>query len=220
MNAIVCYTCIVGPYDTLKEVEVVNDNVDYICFTDQPFQSKTWQIRPIPDDLKMLSNVKKQRIVKICPHRYLSEYDISVWVDGNITVKGDIEKFVSQYDLEENCFYSRIHPIRKCIYEEAQACIKLGKDTHRKVEAQIERYRAEGYPANIGMVETCVLLRKHNDVKCILVDNAWGSELLLGSHRDQLSFNYVCWKSKFIPGYLTHEFKIRKNEFFKVSKHA
>lgn len=157
--------------------------------------------------------------MKICPHRYLREYDISVWVDGNITVKGDIVDFINQYDLDKNCLYSRIHPKRKCIYEEAEACIKMRKDTQGIINAQIERYKNEGYPKNIGMVETGVLLRKHNDPKCMIIDNNWASELLLGSHRDQLSFNYVCWKNKFIPCHLTHEFKIRKNSVFTLSVH-
>ena len=46
--------------------------------------SGIWKLLPIPDELKHLNNVKKQRIVKICPHRYLKDYDISIWVDGNI----------------------------------------------------------------------------------------------------------------------------------------
>lgn len=220
MSRIVCYTCIVGPYDQLKEVEQPNANVDYICFTDQPFESRTWQIRSVPDDLKFLSNVKKQRIVKICPHRYLKEYDVSVWVDGSILVKGDIIKFINQYDLDKNFFYSRFHPSRKCIYDEAKACIRLKKDNSDKINAQIEKYRNDGYPPNIGMVETNILLRNHNDMRCILLCNRWGSELLLGSHRDQLSFNYVCWKNKITPGYLTHEFNIMHNNFFLATNHA
>lgn len=70
------------------------------------------------------------------------------------------------------------------------------------------------------MVETCVLLRKHNDERCVLVDNAWATELLEQSHRDQLSFNYVCWKQGFLPGYLTNEFGINDNAFFRMSRHG
>ncbi|MBP5784376.1 MAG: DUF616 domain-containing protein [Methanobrevibacter sp.] len=59
--------------------------MDYICFNDKfKDQNGAWKIVPIPDDLKYLSNVKKQRVLKICPHRYLNEYDVSIWVDGNI----------------------------------------------------------------------------------------------------------------------------------------
>ena len=123
-------------------------------------------MRKIPDDLQFLSNVKKQRIVKICPHRYLKEYDISIWVDGSISVIGDLNTFINQYDLEKNPFYVRIHPSRNCIYDEARACISINKDAKETIEKQVKRYREEGYPEHIGMVETCVLLRKHNGMRC------------------------------------------------------
>lgn len=72
MKAVV-YTCITGGYDSLKDPLVVSKDVDYICFTDNMnLISNVWHIWPIPNELKLLSDVKKQRIVKICPHRYLS----------------------------------------------------------------------------------------------------------------------------------------------------
>lgn len=217
MSKIVCYTAIVGPYDQLREVKVKSDGIDYVCFTDQPFVSNTWQIRPIPDELKFLSNVKKQRVIKICPHRFLSEYDISIWIDGNLQVKRDLNEFVAQYDLSKNVLYTRVHPVRDCIYDEAKKILELKKDTAESINAQVERYRAMGYPAHIGMSETCVLLRKHNDIKCKLFCNAWATELLLNSHRDQMSFNFICWRDKFLPGYLTKQFKIAKNDFFDIA---
>jgi len=96
MNKIVCYTCITGNYDRLLDPLVVPSNIDFICFTDNWHQfSNVWQIRSVPKDLNELSNVKRQRIVKICPHRYLSEYDISIWVDGNICIKGNLNKLLA-----------------------------------------------------------------------------------------------------------------------------
>ena len=220
MNKIVCYTCVTGGYDSLKEPSVVPDNIDFICFTDNmQLQSLVWSIKPIPDDLQFLSNVKKQRVVKICPHRYLSEYDISIWVDGNILIKDDLNKLLAEYDLDKVPFYTRIHPKRNCIYDEMEACWKLNKDKKETMQLQIDKYRSEGYPAHIGMAETNILLRKHNDRRCILLANLWASELLNHSHRDQLSFNYACWKQKFLPGYMTKNFKIN-NEMFEIYKHG
>ena len=185
MNKIVCYTCVTGGYDSLKEPSVVPDNIDFICFTDNmQLQSLVWSIKPIPDDLQFLSNVKKQRVVKICPHRYLREYDISIWVDGNILIKDDLNKLLAEYDLDKVPFYTRIHPKRNCIYDEMEACWKLNKDKKETMQLQIDKYRSEGYPAHIGMAETCILLRKHNDRRCILLANLWASELLKYSHRD------------------------------------
>lgn len=217
---IVCYTCVTGGYDSIRQPSVVNKDIDYICFTDDlSINGGIWQLKPIPKDLEFLSNVKKQRIIKICPHRYLKEYDISVWVDGNIKIKRSLIDFINQYDLEKCPLYVRVHPSRKCIYEEAEACIELGKDSKLNIDKQIKAYKVEGYPKNIGMVESCILLRKHNDPKCQMLCNLWASELLKYSHRDQLSFNYACWKMHFIPGILKNEFKTQ-NDTFEVANHG
>lgn len=214
MSRIVCYTCITGGYDSLKQPQVVDEDVDYVCFTDvMQVNAGVWQTMSIPDELKLLSNVKQQRVVKICPHRWLSKYDVSVWVDGNFLIKGSISQFVSQYDLSKVPFYTRVHPCRDCIYEEAKACLALKKDLSGKVQKQVEKYKEQGYPAHSGMAETNIILRKHNDSKCKIIDNYWAAELLANSHRDQLSFNYICWREHFLPGYLKNEFKPNNRTF-------
>lgn len=219
---IVCYTCITNGYDNLAQPYVIGQNIDYVCFTDNMnIANGIWKLMSIPNELKYLNAIKKQRIIKICPHRYLKDYDISIWVDGNIQIKDDLNKFVAQYDLNENFLYTRIHPSRNCIYDEAEACVKMNKDTNLNIQQQIQKYRADGYPAHIGMVETGILLRKHNDIKCQLLCNDWATELLKYSHRDQLSFNYVCWKNKYICGIMKNQFKLNKdcNMYFEWSRH-
>lgn len=219
---VVCYTCITGKYDNLLQPYIIANNVDYICFTDNmQIQAGIWKLVPIPDELKYLNNVKKQRIIKICPHKYLNNYDISIWVDGNIQIKDDLNKFISQYDLTQNFLYTRIHPIRNCIYDEAEACLRLNKDYNSIIEQQICKYKQDNYPKHIGMVETGIMLRLHNTNKCKMLCNEWACELLKYSHRDQLSFNYVCWKNKYICGIMKNEFRLIKNgnNFFEWRRH-
>ena len=215
------YTCITGNYDKLLEPIVYDKNIDYICFTDNSrLCSKYWRILPIPAELKYLSSVKQQRIIKICPHRYLSkQYNTSIWIDGNFQIVNSLNEFIKQYDLNKYPFYVRLHPGRNCIYKEAQAVINRQKENSDIIRQQMQKYKNEGYPENIGLVETGIIIRRHNDKKCILIDNTWAEELLLNSHRDQLSFNYICWKHKFIPGYLINEFSLKKNKYFILKRH-
>ena len=42
----------------------------------------------------------------------------------------------------------------------------MNKGNPQAIMQQVDAYRAEGYPAKAGMVETNVILRKHNDMKC------------------------------------------------------
>lgn len=81
---IVCYTAITGGYDGLKDPFVLSEGVDYVCFSDRPLESGIWKTRSMPAELDGLDQVKAQRVVKICPHRYLPEYGVSIWVDGNV----------------------------------------------------------------------------------------------------------------------------------------
>ena len=62
-NKKVVYTCISGKYDTLMDPIYVNDDFDYICYTDQPFKSNIWEIRPIPEELNDLSTDDKTTLV-------------------------------------------------------------------------------------------------------------------------------------------------------------
>lgn len=211
----VVYTCITGGYDVIKEPTSVQDDFDYVCFTDDSsLISETWDIRPMPKESHGLSKVKSQRYVKLNPHKVLPEYDLSVWVDGNILIKGDINKLLSKYVSEECSVYVPKHPHRDCIYKEAEAVLKCGKDTKESVSAQVAMFREDGFPEGYGLPQTNIIIRKHNDEGCIRLMDKWFSILKNGSHRDQLSFNYALWKNDDVPVKYMDK-KIYDSEWFK-----
>ena len=193
----VVYTCISGAYDKLEDPKFVNKDFDYVCFTDQPFKSNVWQIRPIPEELKNLSQVKRQRYLKIMPHKYFSEYDFSMWIDANIEIRSDLNTYISQKcKKRDGTIIIGKHPARTCIYEEMKACLSLKKDKKENMQPQIDRYQKEGFPKRYGLPQSGIIFRYHNDEGCIQVMEDWWKEVKQGSHRDQLSFSYVCWKHK------------------------
>ena len=217
----VIYTCITGNYEPIMSPSCVDKNFDYVCFTDNMNQySSVWQLRPIPDELKSLSPVKQQRVIKICPHKYLSDYDESLWVDGNIDVLGNISEFVRIYcSKPDKSIFIRRHPNRKCIYTEAKTCISIRKDTAEHVNPQIEKYKAEDFPKNCGLVETGIIYLKHNIDYCKKIMDLWAEELIQGSHRDQLSFNYVLWKLG-SDGFEYLDSSLLKSKYFKLYSHS
>jgi hypothetical protein len=191
-NKIVVYTCISGNYDSLKEIISSENDIDYICFTDQKIESSTWDIRKIPEYLFSLEQAKRARCIKILPHILFKEYEISVWVDGSIQIKGDVKEFIKE-NLKEYFAISK-HPDRICTYDEAEAIKKLHKDSHEIVDKQIEEYRRDSYPRNNGLVQSGIIIRKHNRNESIEICENWWNELKSKSKRDQLSFNYSIWK--------------------------
>ena len=213
-NKKVIYTCITGGYDTLDDPSFISEEFDYICFTDNPNQtSKVWKIQPIPEELLSLSKVRQQRCIKINPHKYLKNYDLSIWVDGKINVIGDLNKLV-KYCKEPGCYiYAPLHPQRNCIYNELKACIISKKDDADVMNKQIEEYSIEGFPKNFGLLQSNILIRYHNNEQCVSFMEQWWNEVKEKSFRDQLSFNYVSWKNPEIEiAYLDKT--IQNSEFF------
>jgi hypothetical protein len=197
MNKKVIYTCITGGYDELIKPRFVTKDFDYICFTDnKDLTSDVWIIKPLPKETEELSQVKKQRYVKINAHKVVGEYDLSIWVDGNVEIRGDLNVFLKKTLTDDCSVYVPTHPSRKCIYAEARAVVSMRKDTNAIVNKQMDRYKKEGFPKNYGLLQSNIMLRKHNNADCIRLMEKWFSELKEESHRDQLSFNYASWKNE------------------------
>lgn len=187
------YTCITGNYDTLIEVKK-ETGWNYICFTDMDITSNTWEIRRIPEELKDLSNVKKQRMIKVLPYKYLPEYEEIIWIDANITIKPTIQEYYDLCKSYNKPIVFKKHPVRNCIYAEMDACLKYKKDTKENIEKLRTRYEQENMPHNDGMYETNIIYRYNYDVHANALMKMWGEEILNNSHRDQLSLNYCVWK--------------------------
>ena len=226
MNRRVVYTSIFGGYDTLIEPKNISPNIDYICFTDANVKSDVWQIIKVP--AIYTDPTRCARKYKLLPHRFLNQYDCSLWVDGNITVHGDVNKFIDTYLPFTNiAVYDHMQCFdkRNCIYQEAQTIFYFGqkngnyKDDPNIIQQQMERYTKDSYPQNNGLVSSGVILRNHNSTDVIKSMEYWWSEVKYGSKRDQLSFNYSAWKTglnfKWING------DIRANEYVRlIGKHA
>ena len=92
-NKIAIYTAFTGDYDTLKEPEVIDENCDYICFSDNPdLESGLWKIVLMEDST--LDNNRKAKQYKLLPHKYLKDYKYSFWLDGTFKIKGSIREYI------------------------------------------------------------------------------------------------------------------------------
>ena len=232
MNKKVIYTSIFGSEYYLHEPSIKLDGWDYICFTDNPnYKSDVWDVKIIP---KMYDGARDSKKPKILPHRCLKDYDISIWIDGDIKIIGDINFLVDKYLSNKNyaafnhefCGISTTGNlnVRKCIYEEARFIKWLG-DNHPKkhykddldiINSQVDRYRKDGYPENNGLARTTVVFRRHNEDDVITNSENWWSEMKYGSRRDQISFNYVAWKHHLKFNYIQED--IDDNQYFHYMK--
>lgn len=182
------YTAVIDNYDEVVKPLYVNPDYDYILFTNMDIDSDFWQVRKVEGN-----GVKLARKIKIRPDLYLTEYDLSVWLDANIIQKSCMNALIWEL-LQGSDMLTMKHPNRQCIYDEVGACHMFGKDNLDLMIKQVERYKAEGYPRDNGLIASGILARKHNK-KVIDLMKAWWYEVQEYSHRDQLSFNYCLSKS-------------------------
>lgn len=217
-NKIVIYTAIIGEYDRLIEPKYIDQNCDYICFTDNKnLTSNIWKIRVIDESEKEKEETKTARKYKILPHRYLKEYKYSVWIDGNFEIVGSVRKYISTY-LKDADILCIKHPERNCIYEEVQACINLKKDDENIMSNQVDSYFRQGYPEDNGLIVSSILFRKHNKRSMKFLMEQWWEEVSNKSRRDQLSFDYIFWKNK--KNYDQSYIKWKENKYFIRKEHV
>lgn len=187
------YTCITGGYDKLIEPRIMTAGWDYICFTDnKALKSNRWKVVYIENTYE-LDNTRFNRMVKILNHKFVGDYDVSIYIDGNYQIMNNLDVFMSKYGNAEQCLVIAEHPKRKCVYEEATVCKQLNKDDNVMIDSVTKRYREEGMPVNFGLTQNGILIRKKDENAKKFME-LWWSEVKDHSKRDQLSFAYVNWK--------------------------
>ena len=214
MKDCVIYTSLTGGYDPLMQAAVVDEDFDYICFSND-FQEKRigiWEIRPVPflhPDALVLS-----RYAKLQPHMLLPEYSHSVWMDANIRIVGKNFYDLVRAQIEAGTLAAHInhvHENRDCIYDEIETCLRYGKISLGDALTQYTHLRKNHYPRHQGLFENNLVFRRHNDPLIRKFSDCWWTEFLKYARRDQFSLNYIYWKEGFTPELLLPPDKCARN---------
>lgn len=217
-NNIVVYTAVFGKnYDNLKLPLHGADNCDFVCFTDNiNLTSDFYDVRYVKkyfDDA-----ARDARMHKILSHKFLPEYQYSVWVDASILIKAkDITQLIDDFLYECDIAVHK-HSFRNCVYDEMLECVYRKKDSPRDMLRQVSQYYNDGYPENNGLVETGVLFR-HQAVPVVQkINEDWWEQVEKFSKRDQLSFDYVMWRND--AKYHAINDSLFDNDYFEVYAHG
>jgi len=191
------YTCVTGNYDSLKELEQKEKNIDYYCFTnDRGLKSKTWNVIYVEND--SLDDITLARKIKILGHEIIRKnYEISIWIDGAFVIRNSVNEFLETFcDLDNYDFAVSVHHERDTVYEEIIEVVKRGRESLKNARRIQKFFEKENFKNNNGLYETGILVRRHNkpNVKKAMI--LWFSMILKYSRRDQISFPYSIEKSR------------------------
>jgi hypothetical protein len=219
---VVVYTCTFPDYDQVFDPHVVDYGFDYIIFSNENFFSGTvWQWRNIPDAINGQSKFFINRFCKIFSHLVLPEYQYSIYIDGNIRIIDSILPLFNDFVKSNADIALFKHWCHQSISQELDACFEAGKidgNAHAVGLMQINRYHAEGLPAQHTLTENGIIFRRHGSPVLDVAMETWWEELRRNVHRDQISLPFVLNKSHLSVKYWDWNYR-DANPFFMVCWH-
>jgi len=212
MNVVV-YTMIFGNYDRLRPPVKQSDNgpgynVRHVCLTDGelPQDVPGWEyVLPI----RHYDNRRESRRCIALSHVYFPDADVTIMHGGSIQLHIPALTALAWLPDGKDMAVLR-HPERDCVYDEAEAVVSIGKDSQANVWPQMRAYKAEGYPEHNGLAACTIMIRRHTD-EVKQFNEFWWQQTMRYSVRDQLSFNYSCWKTGMDYGIIKGDLSASRN---------
>lgn len=204
----VIYTVITNQYDHLFPPLADQDGWDLICFSDdESLKAEGWQVKPLPElpELEQVKGdpVRTARLVKILPHRFLQDYDYSLYMDANRILTQKAEVFVGEGDDAIRCLKGTFIDPYAAVKDQLDANVdtdellisnkRLLTGVERKaLEGAPKRWKKEKLPEYCGCPGTALLGRQHNDERVQAVMESWADEVIAGLTFDEAALPYAC----------------------------
>ena len=192
---IIIYSCVTGNYEKPVVHKEISNDIKYIFFTES-FENVPdgWFMQPI-NGLDNFSNKDRNRYIKFHPSAFLPTHDISIYIDGNIEITGNISSLINEVSKKNEDLFLYRHYERNCIYKEGEKCIEDSLDWFWRIRKHMKRYEKESYPKDRGLFENNIIISKNTQKSKDLLHLCW-QEYSKEAKRDQLALNYCSWKLK------------------------
>lgn len=189
-------TACMGGYDRLRAQVAQDIPVDWICVTDddRPVPAPWRAVRVTPADPCSRMSAKAYKL-QPC------DRPDAIWIDANMRVTSP--------SFARRALAARVnglavwrHPDRDCIYDEAEASLRLLPEKYagQPIRAQVDHYRSEGHPAHAGLYACGTLAWDWSDPTAEAIGRAWMEECRRWSYQDQLSLPVVLRRFGVVPG--------------------
>jgi hypothetical protein len=173
--------------------------VPFICLTDDPdLTSETWRIVRI-DPLFAQDSVRSQRMLKLLPHRYLGDFERSLYIDNAVLLTAPPERLFAEY-LPDAGFALPSHSYRATVRDEFAEVTATQLDDGERIADQLASYQTSDPVAlDERPYWTGLMLRVHGDARAREALELWAMHVLRFSRRDQLSANHAFRRTGFAP---------------------
>ncbi len=187
-------TAITGGFDNLLLPEVLEKEVDYICFSDQEINGYgVFDIKKIDyknEDKRRIARYVKTNLISLLP-----DYDYVIWIDANIQMRCGVLGFIDALKSSGKLIAGIHHPTRLSCFEEGRAASNSKLDDAELIDKQLDRYRNVEGLGDERLIETNFMIFDTTDSRTKACTDVWWSEIESNSRRDQISFNYALIKS-------------------------
>lgn len=188
------YTVLTGNYEALGAASMAEESSwDFICLTDNPdMRSSGWQVRPFASPFAHDPG-RNSRIPKACPHRYFSDYDISLYIDNSVQLTRTPEAIVAEAFGEGDWEWGAVqHSFRSTVRDEFNRVLQMNLDDPSRIIEQYNCYKRYA-PEVLDLPPFWggFILRKHMVANVAEAGEYWLAHILRHSRRDQLSLPYA-----------------------------
>ncbi len=190
------FCAVFGGYDRVYPPVTPEPGVDYVIVTDDPeMHVPGWTTHVV--DMSAFPTPKAANLYhRALIHRVLPGYDASLYLDGNMRLLGPNKPLFDEVLASGAALGAYIHPLRSTVAEEVDAVVEVGKvGDAEAVRAELSEYVADGFPDNVRLVETTVIVKNHEHPGLDAAMELWWQCFSRYLARDQLSLPYVIWKT-------------------------
>ncbi len=188
--------------DTLGSITPI-PGWDYICFTNQetlsPNTVQGWKIIRVKYD--GMKPALESKHYKWMSHTWLSDYDVTVWLDGYITPNAQkaatLEHWITKMKENNTMILHRPHAERDCIWDECEAVVRYQRDTSENVERVRRALAASAMPRHWGLFDTNIIIKFQKNLELQDICSNIYTLLQTESVRDQLAVTRVYYTRGF-----------------------
>lgn len=201
-----------GGFDTVKSIPQQDIEFDRFYYTESnsPFPFHT------------IDNRLRAKVFKIIPHILLPDYDVYVWIDGNVQVKSNNLVSTVIKALGSKSLAISPHPSRGTIYEEADFIINSikGGSKYLKSRYSIDSIQKEmnTLPKDLDGLYWCGLFARRNTPHINAAFDEWFRRNVLYTNFDQISFVDIVHKFYLEVGTFNLG-DFYNNEFYQLTPH-